>query len=83
MKKKKLEARLEIRLTPAQLEKLKTEAAETHSSVGELVREAIDQRYQVSTEEKVASVRNMALINAPVSDWETLKKEIDLGRMKE
>ncbi|MDW7651383.1 MAG: ribbon-helix-helix protein, CopG family [Bacillota bacterium] len=82
MAKEKLEARLEIRLTPGQLDKLKSEAEETGSSVGELVREAIDQRYQVSKEEKLAAVREIASLNAPVSDWETMKKEIESRHRK-
>ena len=65
---KKLDARLEIRLHPEQLKKLKDEAAGT--SVGNLVREAIDQHYEVSREEKLKAVQQMANINAPVTNWE-------------
>ena len=82
MQDKKLDARLEIRLHPEQLKKLKDEAAEKNTSVGNLVREAIDQHYEVSTEEKLKAVQQMANINAPVTNWEQMKKEIESGYMK-
>ena len=75
---KKLDARLEIRLYPQQLQKLKEEAAQKRTSVGNIVREAIDQRYQVSTEDKLKAVQKLAAINAPVTDWEQMKREIEL-----
>lgn len=79
---KKLDVRLEIRLYPEQMEKLKEEAARKNTSVGNIVREAIEQRYQVSSEEKLIAVQKLAGINAPVSDWEQMKKEIDAGMEK-
>lgn len=48
MDNKKLEIRLEVRLYPDQLEKLKIEASNRGISVATIVREAIEQRYQVS-----------------------------------
>lgn len=72
----KLTARLEVRLYPEQLEQLKDEAKQKNTSVGNLVREAIDQRYQVSKEEKMQAVNQLAKVNAPVADWEQMKKEI-------
>ena len=74
MRNKKLDARLEIRLDPEQLNKLKKEAAAKSTSVGELVREAIEQRYTVSRDDKLKAVQEMANINAPVSNWEQMKK---------
>lgn len=82
MREKKLEARLEIRLRPEQLQKLKEEAAAKKTSVGDLVREAIDQRYAVSPEDKLNAVRDMASINAPVADWDQMKKEIEAGHLE-
>jgi anti-sigma28 factor (negative regulator of flagellin synthesis) len=83
MRDKKLDARLEIRLHPEQLRKLKNEAAANNTSVGDLVREAIDKRYEVSKDDKLKAVQQMANINAPVADWEQIKKEIESGYLKE
>ncbi|EEG76267.1 ribbon-helix-helix protein, CopG family [Dethiobacter alkaliphilus] len=82
MREKKLDTRLEIRLYPEQLQKLKTEAKEKNTSVGDLVREAIDQRYIVLKEEKLKAVEELANINAPVTTWEQMKKEIEAGYQK-
>lgn len=79
---KKLDARLEIRLYPEQLERLKEEAAKYNTSVGNIVREAIEQRYQVTAAEKLKAVQQLSGINAPVSDWEQMKKEIEAGMEK-
>ncbi len=79
MKNKKLEERLEIRLYPGQLKKLKEEASEKKTSVANIVREAIEQRYEVSPEDKQEALKNIAKINAPVSEWEQIKKEITRG----
>lgn len=76
MEETKLNARLEVRLYPEQLKQLKDEAKQKNTSVGNLVREAIDQRYQVSKVEKMDAVNQLAKINAPVADWEQMKKEI-------
>ena len=83
MRDKKLAARLEIRLHPEQLQNLKAEAAAKNTSVGNLVREAIAQRYAVSRDEKLKAVQQMANINAPVADWKQMKKEIESGYLKE
>jgi predicted small secreted protein len=82
MRDKKLDARLEIRLYPEQLKKLKDEATAKNTSVGDLVREAIDKRYNVSTDDKLKAVKQMANINAPITNWEQMKKEIESGYRK-
>ncbi len=82
MQYKKLDARLEIRLHPEQLQKLKEEAAEKKTSVGNLVREAIDQHYVMSTEKKLRAIEQLTQINAPVTNWEQMKKEIEAGYLK-
>ncbi len=77
MGEKKLGARLEIRLHPDQLEKLKKEAAEKKKSVGSIVREVIELRYEVSEEDRLKAVQQISGLNAPVADWEQMKKEIE------
>jgi len=79
MEDQKLKARLEIRLQPEQLRKLKEEAAKKNSSVGSIVREAIDNHYKVSTKDKLAAVKKLSGLHAPVKDWEDMKKEIEAG----
>jgi len=64
------------------LKKLKDEAAAKNTSVGDLVREAIDQRYKVSRHDKLRAVEQMANINAPVTNWQQMKKEIESGYLK-
>jgi len=79
---KNLHARLEIRLDPEYLAKLKAEAKEKNTSVGSLVRESIENRYQITNEDRIKAVEKMATINAPVADWEQMKKEIESGLEK-
>ena len=80
---KNLHARLEIRLSPEYLARLKAEAKEKSTSVGSLVRESIEQRYQITNEDRLKAVEKIAAINSPVSDWEQMKKEIESGLDKE
>ena len=74
----RLEARLEIRLLPEKLQMLKDEAARKNSSVGEIVREAIDSYCAVSAEEKMAAVKKLAELKAPVAAWNKMKMEIEV-----
>ena len=76
---KKYTERLEIRIDPLQLEKLKEESRERKMSVGEIVREAITNKYSVSREEKIDEAKKMFQLNAPVKEWEEMKKEIEEG----
>jgi uncharacterized protein (DUF1778 family) len=73
----RLEARLEIRLLPEKLQMLKDEAARKNTSVGGIVREAIDSYWAVSAEEKLTAVRKLAELKAPVAAWDKMKKEIE------
>jgi NTP pyrophosphatase (non-canonical NTP hydrolase) len=82
MAEDKLDARLEIRLTPEQLKKLKSEASSRDISVGSLVRETLELRYAVSREDKLAAVEKLAGLETPVKNWEDLKKEIAQGMIK-
>ncbi len=81
MAEDKLDARLEIRLTPAQLQKLKNEASAREISVGSLVRETLELRYAVSREDKLAAVKKLAGLETSVRNWEELKEEIAQGML--
>ncbi len=71
--------RLEIRLEPRQLQRLKKEAEENKLTIGELVREAIDQKYTVDRDEKIEEAKKLCGLNLPVKDWAEMKKEIEAG----
>ena len=81
MTEDKLDARLEIRLTPEQLQKLKDEASARDISVGSLVRETLEMRYAVSQKDKLAAVKKLGELKTPVKNWEEIKKEIELGML--
>lgn len=81
MAEDKLEARLEIRLTPEQLQKLKSEASSREISVGSLVRETLEMRYAVSREDKLTAVKKLGDLETPVKNWKELKKEIEQGML--
>ncbi|MTI96024.1 MAG: ribbon-helix-helix protein, CopG family [Firmicutes bacterium] len=82
MQDKNLSARLEVRLHPEQLNRLKAEANKRHTSVGNLVREAIDQKYLAINTDKLKAVEQMAGLNAPVASWEEMKREIESGKFR-
>lgn len=75
----KYSERLEIRLEPRQLQRLKKEAEEKKLTVGELVREAIDQKYSVTRDEKVEAAQKLCDLRLPVKEWSEMKKEIEAG----
>ncbi len=81
MTEDKLEARLEIRLTPEQLQKLKDEASARDISVGGLVRETLEMRYAVTREDKLAALKKLGNLETPVKNWEELKQEIEQGML--
>ncbi len=83
MDQHKLEARLEIRLASEQLKKLKEEAKARDTSVGSLVREAIDLRYDVTVDQKLEAIKKLAAMEAPVSSWDEMKNEIEKGIHKQ
>jgi hypothetical protein len=71
--------RLEIRLERRQLQRLKKEAEEKKVPVGELVREAIDQKYAVTREERIEEAKKLCSLSLPVKEWAEMKKEIEAG----
>ena len=52
-------------------------------SIGELVRNAITKCYKITTEEeRIKSFNELCKIEAPVSDWEIMEREIMEGSLK-
>jgi len=65
-----------ILFPPALHRRLKKIAKDRHTSLGELVRSACEREYCGPTvEERLAAVRELASMNLPVSDWETMERE--------
>ena len=70
--------RLEIRIDEASFHLLEQRAKETHSSIGELIRKAIREQYlKNKTTNRQKACQALFKINAPVSDWKKMKREIE------
>lgn len=64
------------------MQRLKEEAADKKKPVGEIVREAIDQKYAVTPSEKAEEAKKLCGLNLPVREWPEIKKEIEEGSLK-
>lgn len=73
-----LTKRVQVLFNPEQLKELKKRARARQESVGELIREAVEEKYLSKTlrEEKVAASKRIAAMELPVSDWEEMEREI-------
>ncbi len=74
-----LTERLEIRIDSKTRRLLEAEAQRRGVSVGALVREAIQRLLEADTAARQAAVRDLARLSAPVADWETMKREIEIA----
>ncbi|HEY3130837.1 MAG TPA: ribbon-helix-helix protein, CopG family [Acidobacteriota bacterium] len=75
--------RLEILLSPNDYELLRQKALDQEQSVGELVREAIREKYGgASPESKRAALQRLLRLKLPVADWAKMEREIAQGMMK-
>jgi hypothetical protein len=68
--------RTQVLLSPGQVEKLKRIAARQGSSVGAVIRDAIDGYVDPGADARQRAVDSMLAMNAPVDDWEVMKAEI-------
>jgi hypothetical protein len=65
-----------ILFSPAQHRRLTRLAKLQHSSIGELVRSACERVYkEVTVEEKLAALKDLSKLNAPVADVRTMKRQ--------
>ncbi|MHB9127932.1 MAG: hypothetical protein ACYC3T_07010 [Candidatus Humimicrobiaceae bacterium] len=78
----KISKRTQILLTNKQFKKLKEIADYKETSMGFLIREAIDTVYLDKTKNKEKLVEKLISMNLPVSYWEDMKQEILEGRFK-
>lgn len=72
----KYNKRTQVLLSDEQYDRLMREARARGESMGSLIREAVDQVYGDDREKRLEAVRKIGQMNLPVSDWETMKKEI-------
>jgi hypothetical protein len=68
--------RTQVLLSPQQVEKLKRIAARDGSSVGAVIRDAIDSYIDPGAGARRRAIDSMLSMNAPVDDWEVMKAEI-------
>ncbi|MDR5695920.1 MAG: ribbon-helix-helix domain-containing protein [Armatimonadota bacterium] len=71
-----LTERLEIRLPPEKLRLLRQEAERRGVPVALLVREAIDLLLQEDRQARLRAAEVLFQVNAPVSSWKKMKREI-------
>jgi hypothetical protein len=70
--------RAQILFPEEQYQKLQQEAHARDCSVGELVREAVVNRYLTRTqEERLAAAKRLCAMKLPVSDWEEMEAQIE------
>lgn len=75
-----LTERLEVRLPPATVRALREEARTRGTSVGALVREAIEHLLtedEAAQEARLRAAEELFQIGAPVADWPVMKGEIE------
>ncbi|GIW60648.1 MAG: CopG family transcriptional regulator [Nitrososphaerota archaeon] len=71
-----LTKRVQVLLSSEQYKRLETIARTRGTSIGALIRDAIEKLYfQPSQEERLQAVRNLANFELPVSDWEQMERE--------
>ena len=68
--------RTQVLLSPEQLARLKRIAEREGSSVGAVIRDAVDSLRRRRARLAPARARAMLAMNAPVDDWEVMKAQI-------
>jgi hypothetical protein len=69
--------RFELRLDRRLLGKLKAEAAEKGTSVAEIVRESLENRYVATREERIRAARELCLVDTGSEEWPALENQIE------
>ena len=68
--------RTQVLLSPEQVQKLKRIAAREGSSLGAVIRDAIDSYVDPGADSRLRAIDSMLSMNAQVDDWEVMKAEI-------
>ena len=71
--------RTQVLLTPEQRRRLERRAADQHRSVGALIRDAVDAYTGSSGRSRRDAADSLLAADAPVGDWEAMKREIERG----
>lgn len=77
-----LTERLEIRLPSEKLRVLRQEARKRGVSVAQLVRDAIDFLLEEDIRACLQAAESLFKLEAPVAEWEVMKKEIEEAYLK-
>ena len=78
-----LSERLEVRLSSKTFHLLRQEARERKMPVARLVREAIRKMLQDDRETKTRLADALFRVQAPVSDWPEMKRELEAPHLEE
>ena len=71
-----LTRRVQVLFSPQQYARLETIAKAQGTSVGALIRQAVEKLYlQSDKAERLQAVRRMAAMQLPVADWEQMERE--------
>jgi len=73
--------RTQVLLSPRQVEKIKRIATREGSSVGAVIRDAIDRYVDPGADARERAIDSMLSMNAPVDDWDVMKAEILRSRL--
>ena len=71
---------LEVRLPSQTIQLLREEAERREIPVAELIREAIDLLLGQDREARIQAAEALCQVEAPVADWEQMKREIEEAR---
>jgi len=77
-----LSERLEIRLSPSTLQRLRQESEGRGVPVAELVREAINLFLREDRRSRLDAAMALFCVEAPVADWEIMKEEIEAAHLE-
>ncbi|MBI4220953.1 MAG: ribbon-helix-helix protein, CopG family [Chloroflexi bacterium] len=75
-----LSERLEVRLPPPTMQRLRREARRRGISIGALVREALDRLFEAERQTRLDAAEALFRVGAPVADWPAMKREIEEAR---
>ena len=73
--------RTQILLSPGQRQALERLAEERQSSMGAVIRAAIDAYLAPTRRDRRAALDQLFSVGAPAPDWDTMKKEIQAGAL--
>jgi predicted transcriptional regulator len=71
--------RLQVLVSPEQRERLERLARQRHSSVGAVIREAVDAYTGPRDRTRAEAAEALFALDAPTGDWQAMKQEILRG----